>query len=156
MHIRVDVGKGWGGGGFCCCCLTSHLHASVVYLLSHLSMCKTEIETADQNGYLIHSQYTGIRPTSLSTDPTTPDTWQGSCYRISFKSLALLKQGKWGRGGEGGWGGGRGRGGWSRMSATLKADTLPRQTVHWIITGKHLMYYANHTFLHLTSAAIII
>ena len=34
-----------------------------------------EIEVADQTFHLTQSQYTGIGPTSPSTDPITPGVW---------------------------------------------------------------------------------
>ena len=43
--------------------------------------CHTEIEAADQT----QSQYTDTGPTSPSTDPKTPDPWQGRHWSTNFQ-----------------------------------------------------------------------
>ena len=61
-------------------CLTSQQHASVsqVRICSEkCTCCLAETEVADQTFHLTQSQYTDIRPTSPSTDPISPDAWQG-------------------------------------------------------------------------------
>ena len=68
-------------------CLTSQQHASVSQgrICSDKFMCcHIEIEVADQTFYLTQSQYTDTGPTSPSTDPLTPDAWQGSHWGASF------------------------------------------------------------------------
>ena len=52
--------------------------------LLNFTCCHTEIEVADQTVHLIQSQYTDTGPTSPSTDPITPGTWQGSHWRANF------------------------------------------------------------------------
>ena len=44
----------------------------------------TETEAADQTFPLTRSQYTDTGPTSPSTDPITPDAWQGSHLECQF------------------------------------------------------------------------
>ena len=44
----------------------------------------TEIEVADQTFHLTQSQYTDTGPTSPSTDPIKPGTWQGSHWAANF------------------------------------------------------------------------
>ena len=39
--------------------------------------CHTETEVKDQTWYLTQIQYTDGGPTSLNSDPVTPDNWQG-------------------------------------------------------------------------------
>ena len=46
----------------------------------NFTCCHTEIEVADQTFHLTQSQYTYTGPTSPSTDPITPDTWQGAIF----------------------------------------------------------------------------
>ena len=68
-------------------CLTSQQHASVSQgqiCSDHFTCCHTEIEVADQTFYLTQSQYTDNGPTSPSTDPITPGTWQGSHWSANF------------------------------------------------------------------------
>ena len=68
-------------------CLTSQQHASVSqgWICSdNFTCCHTEIEVADQTFHLIQSQYTDTEPTSPSTDPVTPGTWQGSHWSANF------------------------------------------------------------------------
>ena len=67
-------------------CLTSHQHASVYqgWICSdNFTCCHTEIEVVDQTFHLTQSQYTDTGPTSPSTDPIPPSTWQGSHW-VSF------------------------------------------------------------------------
>ena len=62
-------------------CLTSQQHASVSQgriCSDNFMCCHTEIEVADQTFYLTRSHHTDTRPTSPSTDPIIPGTWQGS------------------------------------------------------------------------------
>ena len=68
-------------------CLTSQQHASVSQGQScsdKFTCCHTEIEVADQTFHLTQSQYTDTGPTSPSTDPVTPGTWQGSHWSANF------------------------------------------------------------------------
>ena len=69
------------------CCLTSKQHASVSQgriCSDNCTCCHTEIEVADQTLYLTQSQYTDTGPTSPSTDPRAPGTWQGSHWSDNF------------------------------------------------------------------------
>ena len=52
--------------------------------LLNFTCCQTEIEVADPTFYLTQSQYTDNGPTSPSTDPTMPGTWQGSHWSANF------------------------------------------------------------------------
>ena len=45
--------------------------------------CHTEIEVADPTFYLTHSQYTDSGPTSPSTNPIMPGSWQGSHWNTN-------------------------------------------------------------------------
>ena len=68
-------------------CLASQQHASVSqgWICSDkFTCCHTEIEVADPTFHLTQSQYTDTGPTSPSTDPTTPGTWQGSYWSANF------------------------------------------------------------------------
>ena len=70
-------------------CLTSQQHASVSQgriCLDKFTCCHTEIEVADQTFHFTQSQYTDTGPTSPSTDPITPDAWQGSHWSAKFLS----------------------------------------------------------------------
>ena len=74
-------------------CLTSQQHASVSQgriCSDNCTCCHTETEVADQTFYLTQLQYTDNGPTSPSTDPITPGTWQGSNWSAIFKSLVWL------------------------------------------------------------------
>ena len=65
-------------------CLTSQQYASVSqgWICSdNFTCCHIEIEVADD---LTQPQYTDTRPTSPSTDPITPGTWQGSHWSANF------------------------------------------------------------------------
>ena len=53
-------------------------------LLRQFDVLHTEVEVADQTFHLTQSQYTDTRPTSPSTDPITPGTWQGSHWSANF------------------------------------------------------------------------
>ena len=69
--------------------LTSQQHASATFgriCSDDFRCCHTETEAADQTFYLIQSQYTGTRPTSPSTDPIMPDSWQGSNWSANICS----------------------------------------------------------------------
>ena len=62
-------------------CLMSLTHASVSQgriCSNHCTRCHTETEVADPTFYLTQSRYTDTGPTSPSTDPLSPGTWQGS------------------------------------------------------------------------------
>ena len=83
-----------------CCvfvgCLTSQQHASVSQgriCSDNFTCCHTEIEVADQNFYLIQSQYTDTRLTSPSTDPITPGAWQGSHWSANFYVTSMTRPG---------------------------------------------------------------
>ena len=68
-------------------CLTSQQHASVPQgriFSDNFTCCHTDIEVADQTFHLTQSQYTDTGPTSPSTDPITPGTWQGSHWSANF------------------------------------------------------------------------
>ena len=54
--------------------------------IDNLTCCHTEIEAAEQTFHLIQSQYTDTRPTTPSTDPMMPGTWQGSPLECQFLS----------------------------------------------------------------------
>ena len=61
-------------------CLTSQQHASECQgriCSDNFMCCHTEIEVAGQTFHLTQSQYTDTRPISPSTNPITPDAWQG-------------------------------------------------------------------------------
>ena len=69
-------------------CLTSQQHASVSQgriCTDNFTCCHTETDVADQAFYLTQSQYAGTGPTSPSTDPITPDAWQGSHWSANFE-----------------------------------------------------------------------
>ena len=68
-------------------CLTSQQHASVSQgriCSDNFMCCHTETEVADPTFHLTQSQYTDTGPTSPSTDPIMPDTWQGSHWSANF------------------------------------------------------------------------
>ena len=68
-------------------CLTSQQHTSVSQgrICSDIfTCCPTETEVADQTFHLTQSQYTDTRPTSPSTDPIPPGTWQCSHWSAHF------------------------------------------------------------------------
>ena len=80
-------------------CITSQKHAGVYrgwVCSDKFTCCHTEIEVADQTVYLTQSQYTdtGTAPTSSSTDPTTPGTWQGSHGSASFYVTGMTRPGQ--------------------------------------------------------------
>ena len=52
----------------------------------NFTYCHTEIEVADPTFYLTQSQYTDTGPTSPSTDPIMPGTWQDSHWSANFWS----------------------------------------------------------------------
>ena len=68
-------------------CLTSQQHASVSQgriSSDNFTCCHTETEVAYQSFHLTQSQYTDTGPTSPTTDPITPGTWQGSHRSANF------------------------------------------------------------------------
>ena len=68
-------------------CLMSQQYVSVSQgqICSDNVMCyHTEIEVADHTFHLTQSQYTVTAPTSPSTDPTTPGTWQDCQWSANF------------------------------------------------------------------------
>ena len=68
-------------------CLTSKQHVSVSQgriCEDNFTCCYTETEVADQTLHLAQSQYPDRGPTSSSTDPITPDAWQGSHWSANF------------------------------------------------------------------------
>ena len=76
-------------------CLTSQQHTSVSQgriCSDNLTCCHTEIEVADQTFHLTQSQYADTGPTSPSTDPTTPDAWQGRHWSASTPKKSRLKR----------------------------------------------------------------
>ena len=78
-------------------CLTSQQHASVSQgwiCLDNFTCCHTEIEVADQTFYLTQSQYTDTGPTSPSTGPLSPGTWQGSHWSANFEVTGKTQPGK--------------------------------------------------------------
>ena len=80
--------------GLFVCCLTSQQHASVSQgriCSDNFTCCHTEIEVADQTFHLTQSQYTDTRPTSPSTDPITPGTWQGSHWSANFEVTGVTR-----------------------------------------------------------------
>ena len=94
---------------FCCCTSQQHASVSIGQICSDDCMgCHTEIGVADQTFYLTQSQYTDTYqtfyltqsqytdtgPTSLSPDPITPGSWQGSHCRANLKSPVRLDQQK--------------------------------------------------------------
>ena len=52
--------------------------------------CHTEKEVAHQTFFRTQTPYTDTRPTSPSTDPITPGTWQGSHWSANFYLMTLL------------------------------------------------------------------
>ena len=75
-------------------CLTFQQHASVSegrFCSDKFTCCHTEIEVADQTFHLTQSQYTDTGPTSPSTDPITPDAWQGSHCSASFEVTGMTR-----------------------------------------------------------------
>ena len=74
--------------------LTSQRQASVSQgriSSDNFTCCHTEIEVADPTFYLTQSQYTDNGPTSPSTDPITPDAWQGSHWRATFLVTGMTR-----------------------------------------------------------------
>ena len=68
-------------------CLTSLQHASVsqgLFCSDNFTFFHTKIEVADQTFHLTQSPYTDTGSTSPSTDPITPDVWQGSYWGANF------------------------------------------------------------------------
>ena len=82
---------------FICCwlsCLTSQQHTCISqgWICSdNLTCCHSETEAADQPCYLTQSQYTDTGPTSPSTDPIMPGTWQGSHWSANFLVTGMTR-----------------------------------------------------------------
>ena len=75
-------------------CLTSQQQSSVSLgriCSDSFTCCHSEIEVADQTFHLTQSQYTGTGPTSPSTDPITPDTWQLSHWSANFEVTGVTR-----------------------------------------------------------------
>ena len=75
-------------------CLTSQQHGSVSQgriCSDNFTCCHTEIEVADPNVHLTQSQYTDTGPISPSTDPITPDAWQGSHWSTNFEVTGMTR-----------------------------------------------------------------
>ena len=73
-------------------CLSSQQNASVSQeqiCSDNFTCCHTEVEAADQT-------YTDTRPTSPSTDSTSPGTWQGSRWFANFYVTGMTRPGKMG------------------------------------------------------------
>ena len=105
-------------------CLTSQQHASVSQgwiCYDSFTCCHTEIEVAGQTFHLTQSQYTNTGPTSPSTDPITPGTWQGSHWSHWYDSTP-----------EKSW---RKRDSNPRSSA-LEADTLTTRPTRWYVRAE--------------------
>ena len=84
---------------FCClvACLTSQQHACVSQgriCSDNFTCCHTEIEVADQTFYLSQSRYTDTGLTNPSTDPISPDAWQGSHWSANFQVTGMTRPGK--------------------------------------------------------------
>ena len=96
-HGKIALGLFGGGGGDVCLlvgCLESQQHVSVSQgwiCTDKFTCCHTDIEVADQTFYLTQSQYTDTRPTSHSTDPIMPGTWQGSHWSASFYDTVMTQ-----------------------------------------------------------------
>ena len=74
-------------------CLMSQQHASVSQggiCSDNFTCCQSEMEVADQTFHFTQSQYTDTGPTSPSTDPITPGTWQVATGVPILKSLVWL------------------------------------------------------------------
>ena len=68
-------------------CLKSQQHATISQgriCSDKFTCCHNEIEVADQAFYLTQSEYTDTGPTSPSTDPIIPGSWQGSHWSANF------------------------------------------------------------------------
>ena len=63
----------------------------LVYFRDNCICCHTEIKVADQTFYLTQSQYIDIMPTSPSTDPTMPGTWQGNPWSANFEVTGMTR-----------------------------------------------------------------
>ena len=59
--------------------------------LLNVTCCHTEIEFADHTLYLTQSQFSDTGPTSPSTDPITPGTWQGSHWNANFEVTGMTR-----------------------------------------------------------------
>ena len=137
-------------------CLTSHQHASVSQgrICSDSCTCiHTEVEVAGQICYLTHSQYTGTRPTSPSTDLLTPDAWQVSHLTTNFEVTGMSRP--VGAGGGGGGEGDTGKAGIETVSGALEADPLPqgqRKVAWWekksVLGVLHAVWSINTTHIY--------
>ena len=79
-------------------CLTTQQHASVSQgpiCSDNFICCHTKTAVADQTFYLTQSQYTDTGPTSPSTDPIMPGTWQGSHWSHWYDWTLQKSQCKW-------------------------------------------------------------
>ena len=76
---------------FACC--PSNILAYLRYG-SAQTIARAEIEIADQTFYLTQAQYTDTWPSSPSTDPIPPGTWQGSHWSANFEVTGLTPPGK--------------------------------------------------------------
>ena len=75
-------------------CLISLQHVSVSQgqiCSDNATCCHTEIGIAHQTFYLTQSQYTDTKPTSLSTDLTTPAAWLGSQCSATYKVTGMIQ-----------------------------------------------------------------
>ena len=75
-------------------CFTSQQQARVSQeriCLDNFTCCHTEIEVADQTFYLTQSQYTDTGPTSPTSDPITPGSWQGSHWSANFEVTGMTR-----------------------------------------------------------------
>ena len=80
-------------------CFTSQQHATVSpeQTCSDICTCSyTETEVADKTCYQTQSKYIDSRPTSPSTNPVMPETWQDATYFLShwLDSMREKAQGK--------------------------------------------------------------
>ena len=125
--------------------LTSQQHASVsqgricsdTFTSCHMH---TEIEVAYQTFHLTQSQYTDTRPTSPSTDSTTPGAWQGSHWSANFEVTGMTRPRKKSR---------RKRDS-NPGSSALGADTLTTRRTRRLIPGgvpreAHMHALISHT-----------
>ena len=75
-------------------CLTSQQHTSVSQgriCSNNFTCCHIEIKVTGQIFHLTQSQYTDTEPTSPSTDPISPGTWQGSHWRANFQVTGMTR-----------------------------------------------------------------
>ena len=75
-------------------CLTAQQHTSVSQgriCSDIITCCHTEKEVADQTFHFTQSQYTDTGPTSSSTDPIMPGTWQSSHWSANFQVTGMTR-----------------------------------------------------------------